>query len=512
MSRTLPRKPIIGGIYAFQGWFGGPWGAYQVCTPRPSSEADFGWVALDWSGNSLAAAREIVPLPHAHMGRSTDQQVPMGHHHIRTEAPLVDVPTTNVGYSGFPHEPAWLLPQKRRNRLSDAEVVRKANEGGFAFMYRGRKATFDPQAKHHDWSILKATPQLTDFVMTGPPQDFFDTMDALSLAALSLHKHDQSVLDLTEKSLVRVGADVQGLKQLKLPSSIEQLVLYGPRDDNDGACAIAHDGMGHRLHLTLQNLDFQLPVISGLAELSSLTINHGAVDLAFVASSFPALVSLAIRGGPTVLKNADALQRFPKLRRLLLVDCFGIGGDDLPTRSSSPLLDDIHLSSIPADVARQARKRRSEFGRFHVAQARNADWLERNLENPFRSWDGRSGVTPKGSKKAKDAYARALRAIAKIKKNNAVPDHGESLQILTDFLMAFAKMKSSLATLEREEVADVVHSLSQKLSLALKEAMSKRRSLKSSTSDLTTAQARWITLLRRPAKQNPTLADLRRHS
>jgi len=80
-------------------------------------------------------------------------------------------------------------------------------------------------------------------------------------------------------------------------------------------------------------------------------------------------------------------------------------------------LDELWLASIPADVATALKKAYRKHGAVDVdaSEPRKPEWLSENLDNPFRDWDGRDGITPANAKietvereEIMDALARGL--------------------------------------------------------------------------------------------------------
>lgn len=443
---------MIGGIYAFQGWFGGPWAAYQVTAPDARNAENFGWVALDWSGTALPTSDEVPSRPHNFKARSLDQQIPRDHHLLRTEAPLAEVPTLNVGIRGFPTEPWWLDGGAERAVPQEPGVERRDGEGGFSFVYRGRRAVADAVKATLDWEVLRQTPQLAELAATGPIEALPALAAELSLTELTWTGHGRKGIDLGATGLLRVGLSTGGLTRLNLPVTARYLTLRadGPEPT---ATSVAHEAEGRKLSMTLEGIDLAAHQIDGLPALSILTLNGSEVDLKAVFAAFPNLCSLSIRGRPTVLKHPGYLRRFGKLRRLLLVDCFGLTANDCPTPSDMPLLDDIFVMSVPSDVATHFKRLQGEFARFHVAKPRGAAWLAANLDNPFRGWDGRDGISVGDARAAARAWREFSRETIRIQAESRPDRKDRAVAIVTTFLQSFSQLSSRLGTMEREEVA-----------------------------------------------------------
>lgn len=78
----------------------------------------------------------------------------------------------------------------------------------------------------------------------------------------------------------------------------------------------------------------------------------------------------------------------------------------------------LRLTSLPEDAAKaikQAYKPKVKQGlNLSIRQPRKPEWLADNLDNPFRTWDGREGITTAQAKKAASLYKQLRRQVREI--------------------------------------------------------------------------------------------------
>jgi hypothetical protein len=208
-----------------------------------------------------------------------------------------------------------------------------------------------------------------------------------------------------------------------------------------------------------------LPSFLGLDALGGVELHDvRKLDVGSMARRYPHLEHLRIWGAPAVLEEVSALATLSRLTELTLSDTFGFAASDFPPPSALPQLDELWLTSIPADVAAAVKKAYRKHGslELRVTKPRKPEWLSENLDNPFRDWDGREGITPANAKKAASAYRSLVSGV-----RGAVAQHGSdagglelaAAALVRAYIAAFNaadRRTGFIETVEREEIMDAL--------------------------------------------------------
>ena len=270
---------------------------------------------------------------------------------------------------------AWNeLPNDIRDKFKSAHKqkleIRQPQDREFYAEF-ARQNPFCYEIKSEIWDenlkdFLESTPMITNI--------------ELSCAAKSL--------DISRTYVQELTLDTSGIQEVLLNDSLYRLTLKG-----GGFC------------------------VSGLEKLRELRIfsqRGERVDLADVAASFPNLREIFINAQGGTLKNIDALAKLKRLQTIRLRDVYGF--DSFPARAQLPHLKRLWLRSVPKTVCEAAKRQFKDIEDIEIKQPRSDQWLEANLNNPLRGWDGREGMSGAASKKAMKAYESAHKMLSAIKK------------------------------------------------------------------------------------------------
>ena len=178
-------------------------------------------------------------------------------------------------------------------------------------------------------------------------------------------------------------------------------------------------------------------------------------------SRYPDLLELRLWGKPGNLINFDKLSGFSKLRFFSAMELFGFSEKDIPEPECFPNLCSLWMDSLPEDAAKMVKKlyknRAKEGLHLWITKARKPEWLAQNLDNPFRSWDGRDNVTPANAKKAADLYRKLRAEVVKHIEKSDITDYIEDLvRTYTEGFNKMDKRKFFITTIERDEVYDAL--------------------------------------------------------
>lgn len=294
---------------------------------------------------------------------------------------------------------AWnKLPKDVRDKFKSASKqkleIRQLQDREFYAEF-ARQNPFCYEIKSEIWDenlkdFLEATPMITNM--------------ELNCAAKSL--------DISRTYVQELTLDTSGIQEVLLNDSLYRLTLKGDASRLKSVrCPFDGELLG--IQLELKGGGF---CVSGLEELRELRIfsQRGEyVDLDEIAASFPNLREIFINAQGGTLKNIDALAKLKRLQAMRLRDVYGF--DSFPARAQMPYLRRLWLRSVPKTVCEAAKREFKDIEDIEIKQPRSDQWLEANLNNPLRGWDGREGVSATASKKAMKAYADAHKTLSAIK-------------------------------------------------------------------------------------------------
>ena len=317
-----------------------------------------------------------------------------------------------------------------------------------------------------DWKELDKSWALTDIRYEGNDPNIIPYIAGRKLITkLNWQNHQQQSIDISQTNLLEVKLDITGLKELTLNPVIDELWLMGD-SSHLRTLKINHPFRGKGLMLSLDKVgDIPVPDF-GLSELAELRLSEVTnVDLQPVIDLYPHLTRLRIWGAPGHVKNVNRLKHLSRLTDLQFNNLFGFSGADFPTAEDLPEIETLWLYGAPQEAGKAIKSRFKNVEDLGIRQLKNDDWIEANLNNPFRSWDGREGIQDKHAKAAANAYKKASTALKKLS--------GKSLSdsllepVLKDFVEAFNKInrQNSIETMEREEIFDAYNDLLRKLEL-----------------------------------------------
>lgn len=314
---------------------------------------------------------------------------------------------------------------------------------------------------------LQAWPVLYQIFLEAWREDLLPFLQSAPLVSeLSLLKHGQREIDLSRTHLDRLVIDVDGLERLVLPESMATLVLRAKGESALLQVVAVENGRWISVQAS-----GTVPSVRGLEGVRGLRLNSMAkLDLSEAADIFPNVEYLHVFGAPGMLTGLAALSALPKLETLWMCDLFGYGPEEFPAPDQLPTLTSLSLDSLPAEVAAVVRKAYKKAPRVElsVSKPRAAEWLEENLENPLRQWDGREGIPPTVVKKTRTAFVAALRQVraAEATRGDDAAYAATVTGAVSDFLDVIAALNRKhgfLYTLERDEVVDAVGVLTRQL-------------------------------------------------
>lgn len=279
--------------------------------------------------------------------------------------------------------------------------------------------------------------------------------------SLRLTAYDGAHLDLSATSVRELELNLAGITQITLPSVSEELTLSGDLSTLAGL-RVHHPLDGDELKLKISALGSRLLPDLGLPRLTSLRMaGIERLDLAALTQTYPKLQALNLWGRPGTLQNVAALAALSDLCDLMLIDLFGFAADDFPAPQQLPRLASLTLSSVPKELGKSVAQRFAHVRYVDVTKLREPDWMAQNLNNPFRSWEGRDNVRTTDAKAAFTAYVTAQKQLTKLTEGSS--EQAEVEAVLKTFVATLNKLatRSALETQERDEAVRAFRTLLQ---------------------------------------------------
>lgn len=472
------KAPMPGDVYAVEFEIQQKWCLYQVILVK---EETIAIVALDWFADTLPDKEKLKTLKplvinHHYWDDRYDaafvnKNVPDEYKYIGTVPPAKLNESDFHAYANWSsshHQAArqqkWLsYPEKERTAFKKAL---KSKDKVIVNDKECRLATTEIYLYDSEgvitWSELDKLPALYVINYQGKDTAIIEYCTKRHmLEKLDWSQHQQKQIDLSRTHIEELIIDVTGLEKLVLPDHTTFLSLTGDLTFLRNL-EIVQPLKGKNLKLHIQLKKHPLPLLS-LPNLKALSLRVDELDVDFVKKHYPQITLLHVWGSPGFLKNAHALKQLKHLKDIQLQDLFGFTDKDFPSKEDLPQLGRLWLTSIPEDVGKAAKKKFKGIFSLEIIKLRNAAWLEANLDNPFRAWDGREGTSKAKAKKAFDAYKNATTQIEKSKNGKNID--AAQKKIITEFVEVFNALdkKGFVDTLEREEIYDVFNLLQDKM-------------------------------------------------
>jgi hypothetical protein len=477
---STPRYAKVGEVYCVFSDKYHKWCAYQIVAEAEKSVAI---IPLDWHSDRKPQPEDLTHLRQLSMEAFSWSGlakpffvggfvVPGDYDYVG----IAPVPSLEniVTYSSWPSrfhladfEYRWTTyPESERLRYKAAKSATQAVIVNGTELFVGTWRVFENiTSALTNWRELDKLGQLTEIHCSGPRPGLLDYIGTRQLiGTLVWLRHQQNCIDLRGTRLRNVSVQVDTLETLYLNDEVEELILCGERASSL-PLQIVHSLQGKNLTLqcngTLEN--YELPLLSSLSlwQVKSL-------DFSLISQFYSNINDLSVRGAPGIATNMYALANLKQLVSLTINDIFGYSPQEFPGRETLPKLDWLRMSSLPAEAAKAIRKNFKGICSLRIVQARKPDWLEANLDNPFRDWDGREHIALRHAKAAADAYRKVCRELNTLTKETE--NRLEVIErIFSDFVAVFNKIEAKSAaieTIEREEVYEVFASLVNKLALS----------------------------------------------
>lgn len=219
------------------------------------------------------------------------------------------------------------------------------------------------------------------------------------LTTIYLKEAGVEILDLSKSHLDHLELNVTGVTTLKLPSSVEWLKIYGDINENllidDSCCKENIDFV-----MVLDNTPIKRYGLKNVKIDSLLLGNCKMLDMALIAKHFPEIEELIMYGNPGNIINFQAIENLHNLVSITCSNLFGYTASDMESLQKLPNLSELDFDSIPKEAGTYLKKYlKNKLDKISVTRLRDNNWLQENLHNPLRHWDG-SEFVPKAAYKS----------------------------------------------------------------------------------------------------------------
>jgi hypothetical protein len=305
----------------------------------------------------------------------------------------------------------------------------------------------------NDYGELNKLPRLNRVVTTRYRPWLIPFLEQKWLIQELVWEHcGQKVLDVRNTHIEKLEVNDPDVKEIYLPQEIRNVTLRGVLSP-DLRIYSHNDGCSLALIADLQK-DY-LPNVE-LPNLKDLILhNIKELDLSQVPIHYPNLIRLELMGNPGIIRNVSCIKHLKELERLAIHDLFGFSSVDFPLPIDLPNLQSLWLESIPAEAGRAIKRScTNKIQDLSITKLRSYEWLQENMNNPLRHWDGKGSVPKPQYKKAvslwKDAWSKIAEAA---KEPNTFSE--SILSIALDYVEGFNKLDLRSHFIETEEREDI---------------------------------------------------------
>lgn len=310
-----------------------------------------------------------------------------------------------------------------------------------------------------DWSVLDVLGCLGHLDCEGTQNGLTDYLqNRRMITNLNWQPCTTELVDISRTNIKELRIDVTNVKEINLSQANEKIFLYGAIHNS---LKIFHTHKGEGLSIYIDKLENENVPNFNLPNLSDLRLKPSIIDAKTIVDAYPNLTALIVWGNLGIIKNINLLGNLSQLIHIQLSELFGFKSSDFPTRKQWSKLEILNIYTYPKEVTQHITKEFSEIEKFELRQPKTMQWVEDNIDNPFRIWDGRH-FSEKELKIAHTAYKKVSSAIRKLKHPF---DENEVILILKEFVLTLNKICKNIWTLERDEVSSIFDELLMKLNI-----------------------------------------------
>lgn len=288
-----------------------------------------------------------------------------------------------------------------------------------------------------------------------------------NITELSWKNASEKVIDLSKNRITDFKTDGKGICKIILSDYLNAVYFLDTVPETLQLIPTAKNGA---LDLHLRNtINLQVFKNINITELYIVGNGKEPIDMKQIADNFNNLQVLRIWGAPDFIYNFNEIASLKHLRWLTLKEIFGFTVNDIPLPQALPAIKRIWMDSIPDEAAQKVKKEYKFLAKNNkydlwITKGRKPDWLEANLNNPFRHWDGDEFISPAHAKKAAKIYTNYYNQINKLITENTSADQLQNWleEMVKTYTQEFNKMDKRthwIDTVTREDIWEALNLL-----------------------------------------------------
>ena len=264
----------------------------------------------------------------------------------------------------------------------------------------------------------------------------------------------QKVLDLSNTHIEKLEVNDPDVQEIYLPQGVQTVTLKGLMSPE--LRIFAHDD-GYSLALEVELRNDHLPNV-GLPKLMKLVLNNiKDFDLSTIITRHPNLICLGLNGHPGIISNVSCIKQLKELETLFIYDLFNFSSDEFPLPPELPNLQRLWLQSVPAETGKAVKRLyKNKIQDLFVSKLHSNEWLQENMNNPLRHWDGNEFIPKPKYNKAVALWKEACHKIFEAAKEPTTFSDS-ILTIASDYIEGFNKLNRRSDFIETEEREDIIN-------------------------------------------------------
>lgn len=304
-----------------------------------------------------------------------------------------------------------------------------------------------------DYAELDKLPRLSRIVTTRYRSQLIPFLERRWLIQELVWTHcGQPVLDLRKTHIEKLEVSDSDVKEIHLPQGISHVTLKGGLSPN---LRMYSSDDGYSLTLLLEQQNGHMPNL-GLPNLKDLVLHDiKEFDLSSVSAYYPNLIWLGLKGHPGIIHHVSSVSKLKELETLVIHDLFGFSTTDFPLPADLPKLQSLWLTSVPAEAGKAIKRLyKNKISDLCVIKLRSDEWLQENMNNPLRHWDGKDSIPKSKYNKAVALLKETRRRMVEAAKERDSFSMS-MIPIVSEYIEGFNKLDEGSSFIETEEREDI---------------------------------------------------------
>lgn len=436
MNRKLPQEPVENGIYSLYIEELGKYGAYQILK-ADKKENSICYVILDYLEIQPPTNQQLSDLKPLYMERYryhhtlaisyiSNSMVPADFIFCGVCMPIADYKKCHTFSSDFSRGHEYIQEEfwkslgeefntRYKKYRTSGESYEVGKSGKKLSIYRRIQTLGIRELMAMEENVVLHEFPCVHSIQITPNYPYMmelslATHNAPLVRSINITKIENSnylyVIDLSYSCFVSIKADVTNIKRIILPQTAVSLELCG-----DINIRLKIDDSFCKNSIILMQQSGQCGLRDyGMKKVRQFNIeNIKNISMKDIVCQYSDIEKLVLVGYPGIITEFYMIRELKKLKSLVLVDMFGYSETDFAVLDELPNLHHLNLESIPYEAGIYAKNGlKKKMDSFHICKLRKKDWLEKNLENPLRHWDGDEFIPAAAYQVVEKQYKKTL--------------------------------------------------------------------------------------------------------